>query len=232
MPILTNWKITISVDDILRAQGANPNILRERSPHLITVAENALKDAGELLHPFVMYEISDVIQRENERLFLANGHQISGKIVNKQLACANRILIAACTISDDLEKKVSAEFHKDPSYALALDAAGIAAVDKLSSLAQKYFKQNLIPPDLKATSAFNPGMKDWPVAVGQEQIFSILKKISDRIRLSDSFLMIPAKSVSFVIGIGNEVNTTTKQCDYCDKKQTCYLSKAGKELIS
>ena len=195
MPILTNWKITISVDDILRAQGANPNILRQRSPHLITVAENALKDADELLHPFVMYQISDVIRRENERLFLANGHQISGKIVNKQLACANRILIAACTISDELEKIVSAEFHK-------------------------------------ATSAFNPGMKDWPVAVGQEQIFSILEKISDRIRLSDSFLMIPAKSVSFVIGIGNEVNTTTKQCDYCDKKQTCYLSKAGKELIS
>jgi len=44
--------------------------------------------------------------------------------------------------------------------------------------------------------------------------------------------MIPAKSVSFVIGIGNEVDTTTKQCDYCDKKQTCYLSKARKELIS
>lgn len=64
MPILTNWKITISVDDILRAQGANPNILRERSPHLITVAENALKDAGELLHPFVMYEIRCYSERK------------------------------------------------------------------------------------------------------------------------------------------------------------------------
>ena len=104
MPILTNWKITISVDDILRAQGANPNILRERSPHLITVAENALKDASELLHPFVMYEISDVIQRENERLFWRTDIKFQEKLViNNWLAQIS--LIAACTISDRGLKK-------------------------------------------------------------------------------------------------------------------------------
>ena len=66
MPVLTDWKIEISVDDVIRKQNAKPEILKQRSPYLYTIAEKALeKDTGAralraIIEEFmldIMYEI-------------------------------------------------------------------------------------------------------------------------------------------------------------------------------
>lgn len=224
MPVLTDWKIEISVDDVIRKQNAKPEILKQRSPYLYTIAEKALADSYELFDPFIMYEVCEIEKIDGENLILDNGTHINGKVVQKHLQNAKYLLVCAGTISDKLEKKVSESFKSDASYALALDAAGIAAMGNLSSQAKKFFKENIIPKNCAVTMALNPGMTDWPISEGQPLLFSILSKISDRIKLTETCLMRPSKSVSFIFGIGEHVNPSGSHCDECERRFTCMNS--------
>ncbi|NMA13199.1 MAG: hypothetical protein GX933_08495 [Chloroflexi bacterium] len=224
MPILTDWDIQIDVDDVLRAQNARPEILKKRSPQLIPIAEQALEEACTLFKPFVMYKILSVEKLEGNHLTLENDYFVDGEIVSKYLTNSNSVIFAACTISDTLEKKVSDYFISNPSYALALNGAGIAGVHKLSMMVKNYFKDQIIPDHCLSTMALNPGMVGWPLAEGQSQVFSVLSSVSDNIRLSSSSLMIPSKSTSFIMGVGQNVNPNGSHCDYCNRKYTCFMS--------
>jgi hypothetical protein len=48
------------------------------------------------------------------------------------------------------------------------------------------------------------------------------KKFPDfHIKLSASCVMLPRKSVSFVMGFGTQVNRQGRTCDICAMKETC-----------
>jgi hypothetical protein len=224
MPILTDWKIEISVDDVLRKQGAKPEIIKSRSPHLYDIAEQARDDSKNLLDPFVMFDIQKITAFSGNKLTLESGVVFEGQIVEKHLGNAKHLLLAACTISDKLEKKVSESFKEDPAYALALDAAGIASISNLSKSAKDYFKSSVIPKDTSITMALNPGMVGWPIEEGQPPIFAVLGNISRKVTLTHTNLMVPAKSVSFIFGIGDEVNPHGSHCDECERRFTCFNS--------
>jgi hypothetical protein len=212
------------VDDVLRAQNARPEILKKRSPQLIPIAEQALEEACTLFKPFVMYKILSAEKIEGNHLTLENDYFVDGEIVSKYLTNSSSVIFAACTISDTLEKKVSDYFISNPSYALALNGAGIAGVHKLSMMVKNYFKDQIIPDHCLSTMALNPGMVGWPLAEGQSQVFGVLSSVSDNIRLSPSSLMIPSKSTSFIMGVGQNVNPNGSHCDYCNRKYTCFMS--------
>ena len=224
MPILTEWDIQINVDNVLRAQSAQPDVLKKRSPQLIPIAEKALEEACTLFKPYVMYKILPVEKIEGNHLTLENGYFVEGEIVSKYLANSSSIIFTACTIADALEKKVTDYFISSPSYALALNGAGIAGVQKLATMVKSYFKDQIIPDHCLSTMPLNPGMVGWPLAEGQSQVFGVLSSVSDNIRLSPTSLMIPSKSISFIVGVGQNVNPDGSHCDYCNRKYTCFMS--------
>lgn len=224
MPILTEWDIQINIDDVLRAQSARPDILKKRSPQLIPIAEKAMEEAYTLFKPYVMYRILPVEKLEGDHLMLENDYFVEGEIVSKYLANSSSIIFAACTISDTLEKKVTDYFVSSPSYALALNGAGVAGVQKLATMVKSYFKDQIIPDHCLSTMPLNPGMVGWPLAKGQSQVFGALSSVSDKIRLSPTSLMIPSKSISFIVGVGQNVNPDGSHCDFCNRKNTCFMS--------
>jgi len=55
MPLIKNWNLVLEVDQVLRAQGADPAILRTRRPALVEIAQQALEEGLPLLEPAVLY---------------------------------------------------------------------------------------------------------------------------------------------------------------------------------
>ncbi len=68
---------------------------------------------------------------------------------------------------------------------------------------------------LHVTNRYSPGYCGWSVAE-QGMLFSFLPKNFCDIRLTESSLMIPLKSVSGIIGIGKELRRKGYKCDFCD----------------
>jgi hypothetical protein len=221
MPTLNSWKLTIEIDHILRAQGADPAIIRARRPKIVDIAEQALQTAMPLLKPSVTYQKIGVDSLRHEKMTLAGGGVLSGSLIVKQLGAAEEIIALVCTIGPELEQYDKEISMTDPVLGLALDGVGSAACEVLANEACKYFEDEAVEKGLQITMPISPGMIDWSVAVGQPQIFALLGDNGTSVTLTDSALMLPRKSLSMVLGIGANVNSGGKPCDYCNMRETC-----------
>jgi hypothetical protein len=221
MPVISDWQLPLEVDLILRGQGADPAVLRSRSPAIVEAAERALRDAGPLLAPQVGYERFTVRGLRHEHVLVEGGRVLTGPLVAQHLQGASTVVAAVCTIGEWIDEAVSTAIADDPVFGLALDGLGSAAVEALAAAAAGRFEAEAAAQGLEATIPLSPGMVGWPVEEGQPQIFDLIDPAEAGVRLTSTWMMIPRKSVSFVMGTGAHVHTTARTCDYCSLKDTC-----------
>ena len=91
----------------------------------------------------------------------------------------------------------------------------------LVNAACAFFEEQAQVAGLQTSIPLSPGLLGWPVEQGQPQIFKILDPSLVDVRLSSGMLMIPRKSLTFVLGIGIRMVESTSSCDYCSMKETC-----------
>lgn len=212
--------LNISVDDILRGQGADPLVVHARKPLLIAAAERARIGGFNLIHPAALTQEIAVHAHLHDRILLEGGAQMTGTLITHQLGGSQRVVAAVCTIGAELEESVNKLLSKDPLFALALDGLGNAAVESLAQqICMSIGKQAQIL-GLQTSMPLSPGNREWPVEVGQSQIFALLNPTRTNISLTSGGMMIPKKSVSFVVGIGPEMSQVGI-CDVCSLKNSC-----------
>jgi hypothetical protein len=221
MPVLRDWKLEITVDEVLRGQGADPEMIRERNPRLVEIAEQALSVGMSSIQPVVAYRQSKIKSLKHERLSLSEGGALSGKTIAQLLAPARQVVLMLCTIGPDLENYASELLMENPSLGLALDGLGTAAAGVLAATACCYFGEQAALEGLQATLPVSPGMDGWPAEQGQPQIFALVDPKEAGIQITSSGMMVPRKSVSLVIGFGPEIEDAGRVCDYCSMRQTC-----------
>lgn len=221
MPILDGWQLSIDVDQILKRQGADPAIIRTRSPKLVQYAERSLDVGRSLIEPKLLYKRVSIEEIRHEKVILDDGNYLTGRLITDHFAPADEILVILCTIGSQLEKEVARSIDKDTLQAMALDDFGSAAVETLANTACRRFEDEAKSQKLNTSIPISPGMEGWSVEVGQPQIFGIIPSDEIDVRLSDSFLMIPRKSLSMIIGVGEGEMLSGTTCDFCSLRETC-----------
>jgi hypothetical protein len=225
MNLPKDWNLIITTDDILRGQGADPQIVRARKPALLKTAERALFKGLVLIHPITLTAEIVVREHRHERILMVNGLALTGPLVTQQLSGSQRIVAAVCTIGPELETITSSLVNDDPLYALALDGLGNAAVENLAQQVCGYIAEQVEREGLQASSPLSPGSPEWPVEIGQPQIFALLDPSKAGVTLTSGGMMIPKKSVSFVIGLGPEMSQAS-MCSVCSLQETCRYQNA------
>jgi hypothetical protein len=232
MPLITNWEINLEADHILRAQGADPEVIRWRKPSLLKTAEWALMEGLPLLKPAALYIELPVKELRHERVYVklpeANEQKsfLSGALLSNHLGPAEKLAVVVCTVGEALETVASELMPSDLLEGLALDAVGSAAAEALGNAVCAFLETKAEGEGLQATLPLSPGMVAWPVSEGQPQIFHLLenelkKHPEFQVRLTPDDVMQPRKSVSFVMGFGSQVDKQGKTCDFCAMKETC-----------
>jgi hypothetical protein len=214
-------QLNIDVDMVLRGQGADPAVIRQRRPRLVTLAEQALVDGMQLIDPAAVYRILQVEKISHERIFLAGNNRLSGSLLVEQLGCAQKIAIMVCTLGARLENRITSLMQEDPAYAFALDGFGSVAAEALGLAICAELESEAQASGLFTSIPINPGMINWPVEVGQPQIFSALDAGKIGVSLNESAQMIPHKSVSMVLGISQFSFSAGRPCDFCGLNETC-----------
>lgn len=223
MPYLHNLTLELDADVVLRAQGADPAVLKARRPDLVADAARAIEIARPLLTPQVIYERWPVTSVRHNLLDLAGGRRLRGEFLLTHLAAASELVVILCTVGEAIEERVRATFSNDPVMGLALDAVGTAAVESLSVNATRYFEAEAAAQGMGISVPLSPGMEGWSVEEGQPQLFGLVPGESIGVRLTEHKLMRPGKSLSLVIGIGENVETQGSICDYCAVRATCRM---------
>ncbi len=220
MTVWTDWNISLDIMDILSGQGMDPKIILNNKPRLMATAGRALNNGLELIHPAALTSEIAIQSRRHERMLLEGGGLLTGSLVMRHLAGALRVIAVICTIGQELENAISYFLGTDPLYALALDGLGNAAVESLAQQVCSRIGEKIRDEGLQVSTPLSPGAADWPAEIGQPQIFSLIAPSQAGIRLTPGGMMIPKKSMSFVVGLGLEMSQANL-CDECSLKETC-----------
>jgi cobalamin-dependent methionine synthase I len=103
------------------------------------------------------------------------------------------------------------------------DALGSVIAEKCADQMEKALQESIDKLGWKHTNRFSPGYCGWHVSQ-QQLLFPLFQGYTCGVKLTDSSLMIPIKSVSGIIGLGEKVRKLEYTCGLCDFKQ-CYKRK-------
>ena len=146
------------------------------------------------------------------------------KIVYHQLKNSEQIAIFVCTAGEGISQWSKQTLPDDPLKGLIADILGSVVVEASIELIQKKLSDEMAQAGLKITNRYSPGYCGWPT-VEQHQLFSLLPEENCGVRLTDSALMLPVKSVSGVTGIGADVNFHPYTCQLCDAAFCVYRNR-------
>jgi len=213
---VNEFDFRLTPEDVLRGQGIDPT---RASNRLVETAETVIEEAHSLLKPSALYKIVKVNDFEHQKIAFEGG-TFEGSLVARAMAGADHLNIALCTIGEDLENRVEDMMKENPVMAVTLDGAGIAAIRKVAQAVEDIISNEACKLDLELGMRAQPGQEGWPIEQ-QREVFSVLPGKEIGIRLTESCLMIPRKSVSFVIPRGKELSSSVAPCDFCSKRDRC-----------
>jgi hypothetical protein len=222
MTVITEWSIEIPIEEIFQTQQTDTRMIQQRRPQLFELTSRAVRDAQAVLRPVVIYERCRVVRQESTRLVLENDFQLTGGFVAKRFTYAEEIVAVVCSIGKVVEKLVSRAMTEGKSaYGYALDTAGCVALSQLVSQVYWLFESEALKGGKKISSRYGPGIHSWPVQIGQPQLFAILPECYPYVQLTPSMQMLPIKSTSFVVGIGENITRQGNECEDCDAHNKC-----------
>lgn len=219
--------LKLDVDAVLRGQGADPAVVRQRNPKLVEIASLALESTLALLEPKVTARRFKVLSVRHNRLELDEGFSLKGEWITNQLAGAEYLVAIICTVGPVISNTVSQTIPEDVVLGLAIDGVGSAGVEALAQMICSQVEDQAVLEGRQTTVPFSPGMIEWPVEQGQPQIFELLASENLGVRLTSSMVMIPSKSLSMLVGVGRNISAKGVTCDYCAMKGTCKYRDLG-----
>jgi hypothetical protein len=225
---LMDFDISLEADDVLDGQGVPP---ARASARLVAAAQEALGQAHELIAPAALFASLPIHKLEHQEIILENGATFSGPLVTRALAGATEVAAAVCTIGPALEERMSHLFDAgDAVQAMALEGAGVAAVKQVAAQVGVRLCDVASARGLSVGMRASPGQEGWSIRQ-QRVLFGLLPTQQIGVQLTPTCLMLPRKSVSFVIGLGPDMRADSVPCDFCSKRERCQWRHKGHDHV-
>jgi hypothetical protein len=221
--ILTDFDIEISPAEVERLLGRGGGMetaretetggSRERRPagaagRVERTIEEAITRARALLRTAGVYVIG-------------TGNDLEGSSVFEGL---ERIAYCVCTIGSALEEEVTRlSAGGELLEAVVLDAAGSVAAEAAAEFMDQRIREEAAGLGLRTSCRASPGYGDWDVRE-QAKLFQIVPAERIGVRLSESSMMMPRKSVSFAVHIAERPARLRSEnsCRNCDREDCPY----------
>jgi len=213
--------LKLSVAQIEEVMGYKEGEDRDLVTELI---REILKETEEICNVKAEYIIYDNVLFKNEDKTIEIDSivfQIE-KIVFGQIKKSESIAVFLCTAGEEIGiRSRKAMQERDLLKGYVYDVIGSEIVEAAADLMQNELEGAMGSTDRKITNRYSPGYCNWNVAE-QHKLFQLVPDNFCGIRLTDSALMDPVKSVSGIIGIGTDVKYNAYTCNLCDMKDCIY----------
>jgi len=202
MPILADIPVSI---DPLRVRRALRLPADESGA---AVVRDLLALARPHIHARALFRDAFIDRREDAEIEI-EGLVFQSRVLRRNLDNKERVFPYLVTVGEELEKAASKEDDLFRQYALEMiaDLSLDSAADHLEADIRERF-------GIDKLSAMSPGsLEDWPIEQ-QKPLFRLLGETEKRlgVRLSDSLLMIPRKSVSGILFPAEESFSSCRLC--------------------
>lgn len=156
---------------------------------------------GRLIRPRVTYQERSIIQLRADSILLEGGIILHSRKMARALAGAHKVVAFVATVGEKVDQAIE-DLMQDGRVANAYvgDALGSAAVEKLANTFQEHLDRKLSARGQTTGPRFSPGYCDWPLTE-QHKLFRLVKASVAKVRLGETALMSPRKSISAIFGI-------------------------------
>lgn len=206
--------LNIETQNILKGMGMTYD---DADEYLLELIEKISEKCKQILLPRIAYAVFDnpVFDLKNQRVSLRDNDFYVGRIVSSFLQKSDYILVFACSIGSGVETLSKQLMLENESLeALIADLVGSEYTESLIEYFHQLIENELSSQNLKVSNRFSPGYCNWSVSE-QHKLFSLLGAGNAGIRLTESSLMMPVKSVSGFIGIGQNLRKLDYKCQSC-----------------
>ena len=168
----------------------------------------------------------DIFLNPEEGIFTSEDIQFKvGKDALHFLKNSEMLAFFVCTAGETISKRSKAFMDSDKLLeGYVTDVIGSVLAEEAMEFIHKKLSSEMLNEGLKITNRYSPGNCDWQIDE-QNKLFSLLPDNFCSIRLSESALMHPIKSVSGVIGIGKKVRYHKNVCSICKNLKCIYRDK-------
>jgi len=207
--------IKININDFNEYVDAKHLILEENE--LVTLIDKSINLAN-LRGGFVSYT-NFVFDEKNFLLEIEKIPLNINKKIFKSLKKSEIISIILCTAGEGITELIR-QFNESGDYlrGYIVDLIGSIIVEKVAdyihNLIRVYLKKNI-------TNRYSPGYCGWPTS-DQFNIFKLIPEYFCGIKLNERGLMIPIKSISGIVGSGENVKYISYECNACNDKNCIY----------
>ena len=215
MKIIKNIQLKIDEEEVLRYQGYYNNKLNKA---ITKITREEIERGHHLFEPKGISSPIKIkqISFSSGRVELKNGFSLKfSHSITNLLKGTGYLVVGVVTIGSFLENKVSELFSQgEYPRAIALDAVGTVSVRSLSHYMRSLVCQEAKEQNFQATKYFSPGSADWDISQ-QKNIFQMIPVDKIGVKLTESYMMVPQKSLSWIIGIGKNITITAKDDHSC-----------------
>ena len=211
MPILDNMNIDIGLKEICRRLHMAPD-------SDVSELQPLVEAAMTLIEPRALYDVR-YIEKKLEDAVIVDGRRLTSRVLRKNLDLVERIFPFVITLGPKLGETQAASSDLLENY--YLDTIGNVALNSIRKQLKHHLESQFA---IEKMSSMAPGsLADWPIEE-QAPLFQILGdvKASIGVKLTDSLLMLPAKSIS---GIYFPKEISFVSCQLCPRER-CESRKA------
>lgn len=136
-----------------------------------------------------------------------------GEDIKKHLDGTKEIILLAATLGIGVDRVIKKAQATDMAQAAALDACAAAYIERYLDM--------IMPDELPSHRRFSPGYGDYPLSL-QPRLLKAVHADKIGITVLKSHMLVPTKSVTAVIGAGQENACVTHKCKRCNKKDCAF----------
>ncbi|MFC1852245.1 vitamin B12 dependent-methionine synthase activation domain-containing protein [candidate division CSSED10-310 bacterium] len=220
-PDYYNESFSISIDQraVFRLQGyTRPE--DQPDERVLELYEHTMEIAQPLLHPRGICSFHKISEIKDSHIFLSNSPVLSGKNIARTFRGADILCVGLVTIGSELEEQVRLQFQENNlATGLMLDSIGSEAAEGVAIYLDNHIGQVVKSYGWHRTPRMSPGYGSFDIRE-QKHIFTMVDHQRVSVTLTPSCIMVPQKSVSFVIGCGENVRhfDNLSPCRVCDVK--------------
>jgi hypothetical protein len=216
--------LRISADNILKSLGVPVD---QADDYLMDKIQELIQQSVGISSPFACWSIftDPRFLNENGTMSLEGKVFHLNKMVTLALLKSTRVALFVGTCGDEVEllsKRLMKDGHS--LEGLIVDLIGSEIAEDVADFVHKKLEEDMAKDGHKVTNRYSPGYCNWPVS-DQQQLFHLLQDNTCGVQLTGSSLMLPIKSVSGIIGIGEDVENQGYFCAICDADQCLYRDK-------
>ena len=215
---------SINKDEALRYMGYNKNI---NIDNIMPMLENCEKRLLSVINPRFSYKIYDIYSIDSNSIAIKNSSLIfKSKDIASHLENCDKAVFMAATLSNTADRLICEYQIKDMTSALISDAMASAAIEQVCNQAEEIIKESI--ESYYMTWRFSPGYGDLSIEYQKDFITLTDAQRKIGLTLTISNLLIPAKSVTAVIGLSKEqLPKKRRGCAICNMSKNCQFRNRG-----